>query len=248
MATKKKKAHRRPAVSIPIAARSATPASAIAALEQSAPPKPPESASGDATATAAPTHTPRSSDAGDAAVDRARPSAPAAAASPASTPPGSSSASSAKPKPTPPITPGVKPVALTGSKYNALNRDQLRTAAAILENENIELRKRVDALKPLAAAKDDPQLQSAIASTFGIGFDLLALKFGDVAALKPEQKETLGRAWAPVLAGWMGDNADFAKYAPLFFALVITSGIVTGKVREVQKSRADESPIATAPR
>lgn len=239
-AAKKK---RRPAPRIPVARPAAVATEALAALDQAKPLAELEDTTltpGDVAGAAEQPATPLASPDADSERRESAPAAPSTTA-PASSP--SSSASSAK------KSAAAKPVSLTGNKYAALNRDQLRTTCAILENEVVELRAQVKRQETAAARKpllEPEDLEEAVGETFGMIFEGLALKWGDEMELEAKQQERLGRVWAlPVaklvekLSETNPENA--ALTTSLIIAAGVTGGIALKKGRQVKRRREEDA-------
>jgi hypothetical protein len=176
------------------------------------------------------------------------------AVKPAAISPASPAAPPAPSSPAPAAAPGAperKEIPLSGKKYRGMKAEQLKTALAIAENEKAELRAQLEKAKPAAAiaqAASDEVLQRACGETLSAGFGLAAMRFGEELRLVKEERETLGRVWAPVVAQLMRDHPELAaKYATIWAALSVTSGIVVEKVYTVRVKQQRAAAAAASP-
>lgn len=248
----KSKKRARPHVAIPVARQSAAASEAIAALDQSAPLQDLQELTSADVAGAAPQQstTPLASRDADSAMRESTRSAAASVPSPASAPPPSSSSSSsssaaAKKAPAPKAS-------LTGAKFSGLNRDQLRTLAAVQENKLAELEAALKTQVKAAAAVPVWQVEDfeePLGESWAMLYELLAMKWGDEFLLDEKQQGRMGRVWAAPTVKFVelltqGDPEQAAFWTPILLALGITGGITASKVRKVIRRRDEEKKSA----
>lgn len=137
-----------------------------------------------------------------------------------------------------PLARPPKGASLTGKQYRGLKAEQLRALLAQSENDRTQLRARLDAAAPLAAAATDETLATACGETWATIADLAAMFYGAGARLTSEQKARLGELWAPAIRPYLGGAA---AHAPLLAAIAATAGIGFEKYWTI---RAERAPVA----
>lgn len=92
---------------------------------------------------------------------------------------------------------------------------------------------------PPAPPPDPATLEAPLAATFGVIFDLLASFRGPHWALADEQKEQLGKCWAPVAAEHV---PDLGAHAPLVSAVFVTAAVVLPRIKQDREPTPSPSP------
>lgn len=137
----------------------------------------------------------------------------------------------------------TKRATLNGKQYRGLKLEQLRTLAAVRDNELAELRAQLTKAAPVTAAESDAMISAGIGETLAMIGDVAAMFCGPEARLTSTQKQRLGDIWAPALRPHLG--AAVANM-PLLAAISTTAGIVFEKYWTIKANAAQAAQQGVA--
>ena len=106
-------------------------------------------------------------------------------------------------------------------------------------------RKKTTEPPPPPPAGPSPEEMGHLSTALGAGFDtaarILAASRGAHWLLSERERQTLGDAWAPALAPYLGAAG---AYLPLLLAAVVTVGVVLPRVQQdAQQGRVSPGPV-----